>query len=135
MNNKLEDILEILKTLTLTETTELIKKIEETFNVDSNSQTLPLNFLGNIGNISTPQAEVKTVVEEKTTFDIILEEVPGDKKIAILKIVRSVTGLGLKESKDIVDNTPKILKESLSKDEAESIKKDLENAGAKVLLK
>jgi large subunit ribosomal protein L7/L12 len=74
-------------------------------------------------------------VEEKVAFDIILTEVPADKKIAILKIVRNLTGLGLKESKDIVDNVPKVLKEGITKDESESIKKELETAGAKVSIK
>jgi large subunit ribosomal protein L7/L12 len=74
-------------------------------------------------------------VEEKTAFDIVLEMVPADKKIAILKIVRNVTGLGLKESKDIVDNVPKTLKEGSTKDEVETIKKELEAAGAKVTVK
>ena len=79
-----------------------------------------------------PAAEA---VEEKTQFDIILSDVPADKKIAILKIVRNITGLGLKESKDIVDNVPKVLKESVSKEESETIKKEIEAAGGKVTLK
>ena len=74
-------------------------------------------------------------MEEKTQFDIILSDVPADKKIAILKIVRNITGLGLKESKDIVDNVPKVLKESVSKEESETIKKEIEAAGGKVTLK
>ena len=73
--------------------------------------------------------------EEKTAFDVILDSVPADKKIAILKIVRNVTGLGLKESKDIVDNVPKLLKEGASKEEGETIKKDVEAAGGKVTIK
>jgi len=73
--------------------------------------------------------------EEKTAFDITLADVPADKKIAILKIVRNVTGLGLKESKDIVDNVPKVLKEGASKEESESIKKEIEAAGGKVTVK
>ena len=74
-------------------------------------------------------------VEEKVAFDVVLTEVPADKKIAILKIVRNLTGLGLKESKEIVDNVPKLLKEGITKDESESIKKEMEAAGAKVTVK
>ena len=81
---------------------------------------------------TTPSVEI---VEEKTQFDVFLQTVPADKKIAILKIVRNVTGFGLKESKDIVDNVPKVLKEGLSKEEAETIKKDVEAAGGTVTLK
>ena len=73
--------------------------------------------------------------EEKTAFDITLTEVTADKKIAVLKIVRNVTGLGLKESKDIVDNVPKLLKEGATKDESENIKKEIEAAGGKVTIK
>ena len=73
--------------------------------------------------------------EEKTEFDVILEEFPSDKKIAILKVVRTITGLGLKEAKDLVESTPKSLKEGTTKDDAESIKKQLEDAGAKVTIK
>jgi large subunit ribosomal protein L7/L12 len=74
-------------------------------------------------------------VEEKSSFDITLTEVPADKKIAVLKIVRNLTGLGLKESKDIVDNVPKLLKEGATKEESESIKKELEASGAKITIK
>jgi len=135
MTEKLEKIIEELKTLTLVETAELVKKIEETFGVDASSSIIPTNLIAGIPGGSTNAAPSAPVVEEKTTFDIILTEVPADKKIAILKIVRNLTGLGLKESKDIVDNTPKTLKESVSKEEADSIKKELETAGAKINLK
>ncbi|HCF27040.1 MAG TPA: 50S ribosomal protein L7/L12, partial [Cyanobacteria bacterium UBA11049] len=74
-------------------------------------------------------------VEEKTEFDVILEEVPADKKIAILKQVRELTGLGLKEAKDLVESTPKPVKEGIAKDAAEDAKKTLEAAGAKVSVK
>ena len=72
---------------------------------------------------------------EKTEFDLVLEEVPADKKIAVLKIVRGITGLGLKEAKDLVESAPKNIKEGVSKDDAEAAKKDLEAAGAKVAVK
>jgi large subunit ribosomal protein L7/L12 len=136
MTPKIENIINILKTLTLLEAAELVTQIEEIFGVDTNINHFPLN-LGNIG--SLPGHATNTAnenkEEEKVNFDIILSEVPTDKKIGILKVVRSITGLGLKESKDIVDNVPKIIKESLSKEEAENIKKELESAGAKVIVK
>ena len=74
-------------------------------------------------------------VEEQTEFDVILEEVPADKKIAILKEVRNITGLGLKEAKDLVESTPKPVKEAIAKEAAEDAKKALEAAGAKVTVK
>jgi large subunit ribosomal protein L7/L12 len=74
-------------------------------------------------------------VEEKTEFDLVLEEVPADKKIAILKIVRTLTGLGLKEAKDLVEAAPKTVKEGASKDDVDAAKKQLEEAGAKVSIK
>jgi len=130
MNEKLTSIIEQLKTLTLLEAAELVKEIEKTFGVDTSVQTTAVAVGGPVG----PAAPVEAV-EEKVAFDIILTEVPADKKIAILKIVRNLTGLGLKESKDIVDNVPKVLKEGITKDESESIKKELETAGAKVSIK
>ena len=71
-------------------------------------------------------------VVKKTSFDVILTEVPAEKKISILKAIRNLTGLGLKESKDIVDNVPKVVKEGVTKEESDNIKKELETAGAKV---
>lgn len=135
MTEKLEKIIEELKTLTLVETAELVKKIEETFGVDASAGIIPANIIAGISGSPSNTSTPVSAVEEKTTFDIILTEVPADKKIAILKIVRNLTGLGLKESKDIVDNTPKTLKEGVSKEEADSIKKELETAGAKINLK
>jgi len=130
MNEKLTSIIEQLKTLTLLEAAELVKEIEKTFGVDTSVQTASVA----VGLAAGPAAPVEAV-EEKVAFDIILTEVPADKKIAILKIVRNLTGLGLKESKDIVDNVPKVLKEGITKDESETIKKELETAGAKVTIK
>jgi len=127
MNTKITSILDQLKALTLLEAAQLVTAIEETFGVDASVSTAPI-----IAN--TPLA-IAEVIEEKTAFDIHLTEVPADKKISILKIIRNVTGLGLKESKEIVDNVPKIVKEGTTKEEAESIKKDLEAAGAKALVK
>ena len=128
MSDKLNNIIEQLKTLTLLEAAELVKQIETVFGVDTTVS------VGAVAAVAAPVA-VAEAVEEKTSFDIILENVPADKKIAILKIVRNATGLGLKESKDIVDNVPKVLKEGITKDESETIKKELETAGAKVTIK
>jgi large subunit ribosomal protein L7/L12 len=134
MTSQIDKIVEEIQTLTLSQTVDLIKKLEEVFEIDSSALIAPPQFFSGLGaSQSAPVAA--PIVEEKTTFNLLLDEVPADKKIAILKIVRNVTGLGLKESKDIVDNTPKILKENISKEEAETIKKDLEGAGAKVSLK
>jgi large subunit ribosomal protein L7/L12 len=129
MNNKLTTIIEQLKTLTLLEAAELVKEIETVFGVDTSVS---------VASVALPaQAAAAPVeaAEEKSSFDITLTEVPADKKIAVLKIVRNLTGLGLKESKDIVDNVPKLLKEGATKEESESIKKELEASGAKVTIK
>lgn len=131
MNEKLSNIIQELKTLTLLEAAELVKEIETVFGVDTSIS------LGNVNSLPAQFAALPVVeaVEEKTSFDILLTEVPADKKIAILKIIRNVTGLGLKESKDIVDNVPKLVKEGITKEESETIKKDLEALGGKVTIK
>jgi|EP01040_Poterioochromonas_malhamensis_P019622 large subunit ribosomal protein L7/L12 len=131
MSNKIPNLIEELKSLTLLEAAELVSEIEKVFGVDTSISV----STANMSLASTPVAAVVEAVEEKTQFDVILDSVPADKKIAILKIVRNVTGLGLKESKDIVDNVPKVLKESISKEESETIKKEIEAAGGKILLK
>ena len=130
MNEKLTSIIEQLKTLTLLEASELVKEIETTFGVDTSVSAAPTMMMS-----GGPAAAPVEAAEEKVAFDIVLTEVPADKKIAILKIVRNVTGLGLKESKDIVDNVPKTVKEGATKEESETIKKELETAGAKVTIK
>ena len=131
MNEKIKGILEELKSLTLVEAAELVSEMEKVFGIDTS-----VSISASVGSTptvtTTPSVEI---VEEKTQFDVFLQTVPADKKIAILKIVRNVTGFGLKESKDIVDNVPKVLKEGLSKEEAETIKKDVEAAGGTVTLK
>jgi large subunit ribosomal protein L7/L12 len=129
MSEKLTSIIEQLKTLTLLEASELVTQIEQVFGVDTS-----VSVGASAAALPAAAAPVEAV-EEKTAFDLVLQEVPADKKIAILKIVRNVTGLGLKESKDIVDNVPKTLKEGSSKEEVETIKKELEAAGAKVIVK
>jgi large subunit ribosomal protein L7/L12 len=129
MSEKLNTIIEQLKTLTLLEAAELVKQIESTFGVDTSVSAAPVAVM------ATSNAAPIEAAEEKVSFDITITDVPADKKIAILKIVRNVTGLGLKESKDIVDNVPKVLKEGATKEESENIKKELEAAGAKVTIK
>jgi large subunit ribosomal protein L7/L12 len=128
MTTKVEEIIEQLKTLTLLEAADLVKQIETTFNVSASASVGAIS-------IASPAAGVAQEVEEKTEFDLILEEVPADKKIAILKVVRTLTGLGLKEAKDLVESTPKNIKEGASKDDVETAKKQLEEAGAKVKIK
>nr|YP_009546415.1 ribosomal protein L12 [Gelidium gabrielsonii]AYO27763.1 ribosomal protein L12 [Gelidium gabrielsonii] len=131
MSTKIESIIEELKLLTLLEAAELVKQIENTFDVDASvTQSSSMVVMPNSESASSNPAE-----EEKTEFDIVLDEVPAAKKIAILKVVRSLTGLGLKEAKDLVESTPKSLKEGVSKEEAENIKVKLEEVGAKVSVK
>jgi len=130
MSEKLDRIIEQLKSLTLLEASELVSQIETVFGVDT---SVSVNS-GGFAPLAAVAASVEAV-EEQSSFDVILNEVPADKKIAILKIVRNITGLGLKESKDIVDNVPKVLKEGTTKEDSEKIKKELEEAGAKVILK
>lgn len=84
---------------------------------------------------TSTNTEGATVTEDKTEFDVVLENFPSDKKIAILKVVRSLTGLGLKEAKEIVEAVPKVIKEAIAKSDAEEVKKQLEEAGAEVILK
>ena len=127
---KLDTIINYLKTLTLLEAADLVKQIEETFGIDT---AISISTLPTVSS-SVPTPIVETV-EEKSSFEITLTEVPADKKIAILKVVRTITGFGLKESKNIVDNVPHLLKEGVTKEESEKIKKELEDVGGKVLVK
>jgi large subunit ribosomal protein L7/L12 len=128
MSEKIDQIVEELKTLTLLEASELVSKIEDTFGVDASAAVG-----GGVIMAAAPAAAEE--VEEKTEFDLILDEVPADKKIAVLKVVRTLTGLGLKEAKELVESAPKAVQEGLAKDAAESAKKQIEEAGGKVSLK
>jgi large subunit ribosomal protein L7/L12 len=128
MSERIDQIVEELKTLTLLEASELVSKIEETFGVDASAS------VGG-GTVVMAAPVAAEVVEEKTEFDVILETVPADKKIAVLKVVRSLTGLGLKEAKELVESAPKAVQEAVAKDTAEDAKKQLEEVGAKVALK
>jgi len=127
MSGKINQIVEELKTLTLLEASELVTAIEETFGVDASAS------VGG-GIMMTAAPAVVEEVEEKTQFNVMLDEVPADKKIAVLKVVRTLTGLGLKEAKELVESTPKIVQEAVSKDTAEDAKKQIEEAGGKVSL-
>jgi large subunit ribosomal protein L7/L12 len=125
MSEKIDQIVEDLKTLTLLEASELVAKIEETFGVDASAAG---------GTMVMTASAVVEEVEEKTEFNLMLNEVPADKKIAVLKVVRSLTGLGLKEAKELVESAPKLVQESLAKDAAEAAKKQIEEAGGKASL-
>ena len=128
MVNRIEEILEKLKELTLIEANDLINKMEEVFGID-----LSVN-----NNIPTAKIDNNTKIEEiieKTSFNLILEEVPSDKKIAILKVIRTLTSLGLKEAKDLVESAPKQVKENVSKEIAENGKKLIEEVGGKASIK
>jgi large subunit ribosomal protein L7/L12 len=127
MSEKIDQILEELKTLTLLQASELVTKVEDTFGVDASAATAGSAMV-------VAPATITEEIEEKTEFNVMLEDVPSDKKIAILKVVRSLTGLGLKEAKGIVESAPKQILEGLNKDSAEDAKKQLESAGAKVSL-
>ena len=129
MSEKLTNIIEQLKTLTLLEASELVTEIENVFGVDTSVSVAAAAVAAPAGGGDAGGAE------EKDEFDITLTTVPADKKIAILKIVRNLTGLGLKEAKEVVDNVPKILKEGASKEEAEAMQKEIQDAGGKVSIK
>ena len=128
MSEKIDQIVEDLKTLTLLEASELVSKIEETFGVDASAAA-------GGGVVMAAASGAAEEGEAKTEFDVMLDEVPADKKIAVLKIVRGITGLGLKEAKELVESAPKVISEALAKDAAEDAKKQIEDAGGKVSLK
>ena len=121
-----EEIIEALKEMTLLEASELVKMIEEEFGV---SAAAPAAVVA-----AGPAAGAAAEAEEKTEFDVVLEGF-GDNKIAVIKAVREITGLGLKEAKEAVESAPKAIQEGVAKDKAEEIKAKLEEAGAAVTLK
>ena len=116
-----EDILEAVGSLTVMELNDLVKAFEEKFGVSAAA-------------VAVAGPAGAAAAEEKTEFDVVLASA-GDQKVGVIKVVRAITGLGLKEAKDIVDGAPKTLKEGVSKAEAEDIQKQLEEAGAKVEIK
>jgi len=123
---KVDTILEEIKGLTLLEASDLVKKMEETFGVSAAAATVVAAGGG--------AAAGAAPVEEKTEFTVVLTDVGGNK-INVIKAVREVTSLGLKEAKDLVDGAPKTVKEGVNKEEAATIKKKFEDAGAKVEIK
>ena len=124
-----EDVIEFLKNMTLLEASQLVKDLEETFGVSAAAAAVaaPLAAPGGGG-------EAAAAAEEKTEFDVILQAIGGNK-INVIKVVREVTALGLKEAKDLVEAAPKAVKEGVSKEEAETIKSKLTDAGATVEVK
>jgi large subunit ribosomal protein L7/L12 len=124
-----EDVIEFLKNMTLLEASQLVKDLEETFGVSAAAAAVaaPVAAAGGGG-------EAAAAAEEKTEFDVILQAIGGNK-INVIKVVREVTALGLKEAKDLVEAAPKAVKEGVSKEEAETIKSKLTDAGATVEVK
>lgn len=122
-SEKVTAIVEELKGLTVLELSELVHAVEDEFGVSAAAAV-----------VAGPAAEAGAAAEEKTEFDVVLKAA-GAEKIKVIKVVREITGLGLKEAKDAVDGAPKVIKEGASKDEAEEAKTKLEAEGAKVTLK
>jgi len=125
MSDKKQQVIDLIKQMTVLELAELVKEMEEIFGV---SAAAPVAVAAPAG------AAVAEAAEEKTEFDVVLQSA-GDKKINVIKVVREITKLGLKEAKDLVDGAPKMVVEKVSKEEAESVKKKLEEVGASVEVK
>ena len=125
--SKVQEVLELVKGMTALELAELVKAFEEEFGVSAAAPVVAAP-------VAAPGQAAEAVQEEQTEFNVILSDV-GDKKIQVIKVVRELTGLGLKEAKDLVDSAPKPLKEGVSKEEAEEIKKKLAEVGATVEIK
>jgi large subunit ribosomal protein L7/L12 len=124
-SDKVQKIVDSIKELSVVEAFELKKSLEETFDVKASA---PMAMAA----VAAAPAEA---VEEKTEFDVILKSVPADKKIGVIKAVKAITGLGLKEAKDLVDGAPKMVKEGAKKEEAEELKKQIEAEGGEVEVK
>ena len=129
--SNVSEIIEKLKTLTLLEASEIVSQIEETFGVDASA---PVG--GGVMMAAMPSAggaaEATPKEEEKTLFDVILEEIPADKKVGVYKVVRNIANIAVNQVKEFTATLPKALKESVSKEEAEAAKQQLEDVGAKV---
>lgn len=124
-----EELVKAIEEMSVLELSELVKELEEKFGVSAAAPAMAMPMMAMTGAGAAAAAE-----EEKTEFDVVLTD-HGANKINVIKIVREITGLGLKEAKELVDNPPKPIKEGASKEEAEEIKKKVEEAGAKVELK
>lgn len=135
---QITEIIEKLKSITLLEAAELVKQIEETFGVQTSSIPIQTTNQALTFPIEKKISDDKTESKESSTFDLILKEVPSEdqrsKRLTVFRIIRELTSLGLKESKELTNSLPKALKESISKQEAEEAKKQLESAGAKVII-
>ncbi|MGH9969910.1 MAG: 50S ribosomal protein L7/L12 [Pyrinomonadaceae bacterium] len=125
-----EDVIEFLKSMTLLEASQLVKDLEETFGVSAAAAAVAAPAAG----AAAGGGEAAAAAEEKTEFDVILQAVGGNK-INVIKVVREVTALGLKEAKDLVEAAPKPIKEGVSKEEAETVRQKLADAGATVEVK
>ena len=132
MASNVDQIMDQLKILNLTEATELVELMETVFKVDASfNYSLSANVVGNV-NANTDANEAAS--EEKASFDVVVEDVPSDKRVAVLKVIRKLTDLGLADAKAFTTSLPKALKEGLGKDEAEEAKTELEAVGATVSL-
>jgi large subunit ribosomal protein L7/L12 len=125
---KREDVIKFIENMTVLELSELIKELEEKFGVQAAMSVMAQGQGGG----AAPAPVQETVAEEKTEFNVILAGYEADKKIQVIKVVRAITSLGLKEAKDLVEGVPKPVKEGVSKEEAANIKKQLEEVSAKV---
>ncbi len=125
----IDEIVEAIKNMSVLEVAELVKRLEEEFGVSAAAMVAAAPAQGAAAGAGAPAQ-----AEEKTEFDVILKA-PGSNKIQVIKVVREITGLGLKEAKDLVDNAPKPIKEGVSKEEADQIKAKLEEVGAEVEIK
>ena len=129
MSTTTNEILEKLKSITLLEAAELVSQIEETFVVDASAPVagavvgMPMQAGGDDAGAAT---------EEKSTFDVILEDIPGDKRVPVLKIIRNLTSLDLKEAKESITSLPKAILQGVSKEDAEAAKQQLDETGATV---
>jgi large subunit ribosomal protein L7/L12 len=121
-----EDILETIASMTVLEVVDLIKAMEEKFGVSAAAA---------VAAVAAPAGAAAPAVEEKTEFTVVLTSFGGDKKVQVIKAIRSITGLGLKEAKDLVEGVPAIVKEAIPKAEAEKLKKELEDAGGAAEIK
>ncbi len=128
MSTTTNEIIEKLKSITLLQAAELVSEIEQTFGVDA-SASVGGGFAQVAGDGGSGNQEA---AEEKTSFNVVLQDVPSDKRVAVLKAIRNLTSLGLKEAKEFTTSLPKVVKESVSKEEADTAQQQLEQAGATV---
>lgn len=134
--SKVEQAFEMITSLSILEAAELVKLMEDKLGISAAAPAgMPMMAMPAMAATAGAPAAEAEPVEEKTAFDLVLEEVPADKKIAILKVVREITGLGLKDAKELVESAPKPVKEGMPKADAEAAKKQLEESGAKVSIK